>query len=73
MCSADVKTCTNLIKGKKMNNKQKQEKEEKALHITDVRQALIDFLQHMWETDFDRKGLAFDEYVDEYLKSINVA
>jgi hypothetical protein len=46
---------------------------DKALHITDVRQALIDFLQHMWETDFDRKGLAFDEYVDEYLKSINVA
>lgn len=37
-----------------------------------TRQALIDFLQHMWENDFDRKGLAFDDYVDEYLKSINV-
>jgi hypothetical protein len=56
-----------------MNEQEKLEKSEKALHITDVRQALIDFLQHMWETDFDRKGLAFDEYVDEYLKSINVA
>lgn len=47
--------------------------ENSKLPILDVRQALIDFLQHMWETEFDRKGLAFDDYVDEYLKSINVA
>ena len=47
--------------------------ENSKLPILDVRQALIDFLQHMWENNFDRKGLAFDDYVDEYLKSINVA
>ena len=49
------------------------EAENSALNIADVRKTLIDFLQHLWETDFDRKGLAFDEYVDVYLKSINVA
>lgn len=36
MCSADVKTCTNLIKGKKMNNLEIFDKDGKALHIADV-------------------------------------
>jgi hypothetical protein len=57
----------------KLMNTENVNLENNKLPILDVRQALIDFLQHMWETDFDRKGLAFDDYVDEYLKSINVA
>ncbi len=36
MCSADVKTCTNLIKGKKMDNLEIFDKDGKALHIADV-------------------------------------
>jgi hypothetical protein len=36
MCSADVKNCTNLIKGKKMDNLEIFDKDGKALHITDV-------------------------------------
>ncbi len=53
-------------------NTENENLENNKLPILDVRQALIDFLQHMWENDFDRKGLAFDDYVDEYLKSINI-
>ncbi len=34
-----------------------------------VRQTLINFLQHFWDENYNTKSLALDEYVDKYLCS----
>jgi hypothetical protein len=36
-----------------------------------VRKSLIDFLQRFWENNYDTKGMAFDDFIDDYIKSLN--